>query len=123
MQIRLTAQHRAIAQKYPYEMALYGEGGNGTLVFQPRDGTRYVIVFREIDNQEEGAILGHRDAPSSLVSLMRGSNRYSTAVFGDSPHRYYIEEKLGGSSYEAVVAERALRFLFDEIDPGPFNER
>ena len=121
MMVRLTAQHGAIAKKYPYEIRLAGDGTSGTLVFQPRDGTRYVIIFRPVEYSDEARELGCT-APETLISVMQGSNKYVSAVFDHAPHRTYLEEKLGVSPHAARQLQRALGFLFDAADPGPFAE-
>ena len=123
MQIRIKLAHRALETKYPYEISLHGEGGNGTLIFQPRDGTRYVIVFREVTEAGECSALGHSSGPCSVVGVMRGNNRYAAAVFGDAPHPYYLQEKLDCNEHTAQMVARALEFLFNETDLGPFHER
>jgi hypothetical protein len=121
MMVRIKLAHRALAQKYPYEIRLAGDGASGTLVFQPRDGTRYVIVFRPVESSDEARELGCT-APETLISVMQGSNKYVSAVFDHAPHRTYLEEKLGVSPHAARQIQRALSFLFDEVDPGPFAE-
>lgn len=123
MQIRLKLAHHALETKYPYEIKLYGAGGNGTLIFQPRDGTRYVIVFREATEAGECSALGHSSGPCSFVGVMRGNNQYAAAVFGDAPPPYYLQKKLDCNEHTAQMVARALEFLFNETDPGPFHER
>jgi len=121
MAIEITQKHREIAARYPYEIRLYGGGDKGTLEFQPRDGTRYVIVFRPVLD-EEARPLGHSPG-ASFVSVMRGANSYQTSAFSDAPMPYYVAEKLPVNDYTARTLARALRFLFNAEDIGPFHEQ
>lgn len=118
--ISMNEHHEAIARKYPYEIQFVGGLSSGSLVFQPRDGTRYVITFRSIW-PEEAAVLGS-SFPAAFVSVMRGPNKYVSLVIDHAPHRLYIEEKLGVSPQTARQLERALDYLFAATDPGPFTE-
>ena len=122
MAIKLTQAHRELEEKYRYEIHLIeNTPTSGTLVFCPRDGTKYLLHFNELALQQSGEA-GH--APySSLVSLSRKANEYRSAAFDHVPHPIYLGEKLGIDSHQTVrQVERALRFLFNAEDIGPFGE-
>lgn len=122
MPITITQTHRDLETKYPYEINLIEiTPTSGTLVFCPRDGTKYLLHFSELHLRQSGEA-GH--APySSLVSLSRKANKYASAAFDHTPHPIYLAEKLCIDDHRtAQQVERALRFLFNAEDIGPFSE-
>lgn len=120
--IAITSTHHEIAARYPYEISLLTSAPtSGVLVFQPRDGTRYVLLFSALSDLE-ARTLGHSPG-SSLVSVMEDRpNAYITAAFSHAPFHAYVEEKLNVSPAKARQISRALKFLFEGTDVGPFVE-
>lgn len=112
-----TPAHHAVAEKYPYEIRLHGN----VMEFQPRDGTRYRIVFTSLPPEAQRALgCSHNGV---LVTLMRGSNDGVSACFDWTPHESYLREKFGTTNeHTNKMVCRALRFFFTEADIGPFQE-
>lgn len=110
-----TLAHYAIAKKYAdYEMSLSEDG----LVFQPRDGTRYVFVFNRLTPATQRA-LGCPD-DGLLVTLFNGNNQAASACFSPGVYSVYIQEKLKCSTHTSKVVEQVLKFVFECKDIGPF---
>ena len=93
---------------------------SGTLVLTPYDGRQYVLHFAPLSNAGAEAC-GHTPG-AILFSYLVGTNQYRSAAFDHAPHRHYIAEKMGVTYAESVMLERALRFLFNAEDIGPFGE-
>ena len=119
-----TPQHADVIRKYPDEIHLFPMPPpffqTGTLVLTPHDGRQYVLHFSPLSIS--GAdVCGHTRG-SILFSYSVGTNEYHSAAFDHAPHRNYLVEKLGIGYHEAQQIERALRFLFNAEDIGPFGE-
>lgn len=116
----LTIGHYDIAAKYPYELKLaeVQDGSGLTVEFQPRDGTRYVVMFRKPCGAEQKMFGCGPDA--WMVSKMDGPAKFKSALLSDSQHYTYIQEKLGVNEYTAKVLERLLDYVFSGVDIGPF---
>ena len=108
-------EHYAIAAKYPYEIELGGD----VMVFQPHDGTRYEFIFTDVSG---GCELLGCSPHGVMVTMMRGSNQYVSAVFDGYTYPTYIEEKLGVNRHTAEVVVRVLQFALKKQDIGPFEE-
>lgn len=108
-------EQHAIAAKYPYEIQLAGN----VMVFQPHDGTRYEFIFTDMSGGHE---LVGCSPHGVMVTMMRGSNRYVSAVFSGYAHPSYIREKLEVNEYTAEVVARVLQFALGKVDIGPFQE-
>lgn len=111
-----TPKHHEIAAKYPYEIQLAGN----LMVFQPRDGTRYELLFTKLG--EEARLMGC-SPDAVMVTVMRGSNQYVSMAAGGYSHPGYIQEKLGVPERTAEVVARAIQFALRGVDIGPFEGR
>lgn len=116
----LTIGHYDIAAKYPYEIRLVEthDGSGLTVEFQPRDGTRYVVMFRQPCAAERELFGCGLDA--WMVSKMDGPAKFKSALLFPRAHYTYIKEKLEVNTYTALVLSRLLDFVFDGVDIGPF---
>lgn len=116
----LTIGHYDIAAKYPYEIRLaeVQDGSGLTVEFQPRDGTRYVVMFRQPCEAERKMFGCGHDA--WMVSMQSGPAKFKSALLSPRSHYTYIKEKLDVNTYTAVVLEKLLDFVFDGEDIGPF---
>jgi hypothetical protein len=116
----LTIGHYDIVAKYPYELKLaeVQDGAGFTVEFQPRDGTRYVVVFRK-PCEAERKMFGC--APDAwMVSYERGPAQFKSALLSPRSHYTYIKEKMEVNTYTAKVLEKLLDFVFEGEDIGPF---
>ena len=116
----LTIGHYDIAAKYPYEFKLaeMQDGSGLTVEFQPRDGTRYVVMFRQPCEAERKMFGCGPDA--WMVSMQSGPAKFKSALLSPHSHYTYIAEKLGVNHYPALVLEKLLDFVFNGTDIGPF---
>lgn len=116
----LTIGHYDIAAKYPYEIKLaeVQDGSGLTVEFQPRDGTRYVVMFRQPCEAERKMFGCGPDA--WMVSKMDGPAKFKSALLSPRSHYTYIKEKLDVNTHTAKVLEKLLDFVLDGEDIGPF---
>ena len=116
----LTIGHYDIAEKYPYEIEIAEEqdGAGYTVQFQPKDGTRYVLMFRKPCERERRLFGCSADA--WMVNYEVGPATFKAALLSPRSHHTYIQEKLNVSPYTAKVLERLLDFVFNATDIGPF---
>jgi hypothetical protein len=111
--------HYIFASENPKQVQLAGD----TVVFQPGDGTRYVVRFSLLDVEGGEARVYGCSNDSELVTVMTGPNRYATACLSPDSYPGYIQEKLGVSEYTAKVLYHLLGWYFEarKLPPFPFD--
>lgn len=115
----LTIGHYDIEAKYPYELKLAeADEKNFTVEFQPRDGTRYVVMFRKPCEAERRMFGCGPDA--WMVSMERGPAKFKSALLSPRSHHTYIKEKMEVNTYTAMVLAKLLDYVFCGTDIGPF---